>query len=84
MLNASAWPQDEDESLSLGELLASSSGRWTVALEVIATVFMLPFMYIGAAAAREPGRGVRAAVAALRSSQCTLSPHAPCWLHRTA
>ncbi|KAK9839401.1 hypothetical protein WJX81_000001 [Elliptochloris bilobata] len=38
--------QDEDESLSLRELLDTKSGRWTVALEVVATVFMLPFMYI--------------------------------------
>jgi len=56
-------PQDEDESLSLAELLATSSGRWTVALEVIATIFMLPFMYIGAAVARESGHVVRAVIA---------------------
>lgn len=40
--------QDEDESLSLRELLQTTSGRWSVALEVTATVFMLPFIYIGA------------------------------------
>ena len=40
--------QDEDESLSLGELLETTSGRWSVVLEVVATVFMLPFIYIGA------------------------------------
>lgn len=40
--------KDEDESLSLEELVSTDSGRWTVALEVVATVFMLPFMYIGA------------------------------------
>lgn len=42
-----AHAQDEDESLSLGELLDTESGCWTVALETVATVFMLPFMYIG-------------------------------------
>ena len=50
MYDSSLWciRKDEDEGLSLTELLESDSGRWTVALELVATVFMLPFMYIGA------------------------------------
>ena len=78
--------------MSLGELLATSSGRWTVALEVIATVFMLPFMYIGAAMTRESGHGMWGVVDALLTSAVRPQPckgtaaeslHTACLLHST-
>lgn len=37
--------------------MKTSSGVWTVVLEVLATVFMLPFMYIGAAERRSLAQG---------------------------
>ena len=38
--------QDEDDSLSLGQLVESPHGIATVIFEVISTLGMLPFIYI--------------------------------------
>jgi hypothetical protein len=38
------WLQDEDSSLSLVQLLATTSGMVTVVCEVVALVAMLPFL----------------------------------------
>ena len=38
--------QDEDDSLSLGQLVSTPHGATTVVFEVLSTLGMLPFIYI--------------------------------------
>ena len=38
--------QDEDDSLSLGQLVSTPHGAATVVFEVLSTLGMLPFIYI--------------------------------------
>lgn len=64
------FTQDEDTSLSLGQLLNTRSGAAAVTFEILAVLGMLPFMYIELCAVLE--YGITQWIYNFWSASCTL------------